>query len=378
MATLPSQTPQPSRSSGKWFLGWPRPNVATLRALTQLGWLGLCGGAAFAALSVYEALALGRPPLGERPPVFETYDLLRTAAALLLSLLAVALVYRQRDPGSALATLGMSKAGGAVAALLTATGFASILLLLHDPAAFASVAREDGPVEWLSAAALFAGSALFLATALKARKRDKAAGALALAFAAVLFLVAMEEISWMQRVLDFRTPEELAAVNLQGEFNLHNVHTDYSENIYYLGAFLLLVALPFLGEALPWLRSPGPFSDFIPGRWVAAVAAPTAMLNYGMWNVIPMQVSMMTSAAVLLAFSLAANKRGDRRESLYFAVVAAMVIVAQILLLATGHRMLEIYDASEYKELFIALGLACFALDANRRAAARTAPPPGT
>ena len=40
--------------------------------------------------------------------------------------------------------------------------------------------------------------------------------------AIVFFLVAGEEISWGQRVLDIQTPEALAALNYQQETNLHN------------------------------------------------------------------------------------------------------------------------------------------------------------
>lgn len=38
-----------------------------------------------------------------------------------------------------------------------------------------------------------------------------------------MFIGAGEEISWGQRIFDFATPENLAAVNVQNEFNFHNI-----------------------------------------------------------------------------------------------------------------------------------------------------------
>ena len=41
--------------------------------------------------------------------------------------------------------------------------------------------------------------------------------------AAALLFVAGEEISWGQRILGFATPDALAALNRQDEFNVHNI-----------------------------------------------------------------------------------------------------------------------------------------------------------
>jgi hypothetical protein len=43
------------------------------------------------------------------------------------------------------------------------------------------------------------------------------------AFAILLFVVAMEEISWGQRLIGFETPAALRAINGQGETTLHNI-----------------------------------------------------------------------------------------------------------------------------------------------------------
>jgi hypothetical protein len=183
----------------------------------------------------------------------------------------------------------------------------------------------------------------------------------------------MEEISWMQRVVGFRTPEELARVNWQGEFNFHNVQTDLSENLFYVGAAGLLILLPLLADALSRGALPRWVKDFVPGRWVAAASAPLSIFNYGMWNVIPMQMTFFLTLFALALWSRAAGERGDRAESRLFALLAIAVAAGQSAFLLRGHLMPDIWDASEFKELFIALGLACWAAGAAMRGAGREA-----
>ena len=98
------------------------------------------------------------------------------------------------------------------------------------------------------------------------------------------------------------------------------------------------------------------------------------MFNYGMWNVIPQQMTMMLTVFVMAFYALAAARRGRSGEALLFAAIADAVLLGQLLFLMRGHLSIEIYDASEYKELFIALGLACFAAAA---AFSRPASSPG-
>ncbi len=80
----------------------------------------------------------------------------------------------------------------------------------------------------------------------------------------LLFFFAFgEEISWGQRIFDFDTPEAIKRVNLQGEFNLHNMEIFHGStregekktgilglfsmhNLFYLVFFTYLVITPLL------------------------------------------------------------------------------------------------------------------------------------
>lgn len=79
---------------------------------------------------------------------------------------------------------------------------------------------EDGPTEWMSAAvAAWAGiRALGMARSV----RDRPTLPLRILGVIAIFL-ALEELSWGQRLLGWQTPHWLAAINSAGETNIHNL-----------------------------------------------------------------------------------------------------------------------------------------------------------
>ncbi|HEX8669785.1 MAG TPA: hypothetical protein VF727_15575 [Allosphingosinicella sp.] len=347
------------------------PALRLLRRLSTIAAAVIC---AFCALSYYESRHLGLFPLGEVAPVFDAYHLARSAAALSVSLLIAWTIYGARAADGALMRRDIPAAGSAaaLAVLALALGFTSILLL--EPRAFAAGAREDSAVEWASALLVLAGSGLFL-FAWRNAAGPRLATILPLAFAFVFFLVGMEEISWLQRVIGFETPAEIAQANMQREFNLHNVHTDLAENLYYVGGAGFLIVLPFLRDALPARALPAWLDAYVPGRWVAAASAPLSIFNYGMWNVIPMQVTMMLTVVIAAFYGRAALLRGSRAEAALFGAMAFAVTAGQAVFLARAQVLPNLWDPSEYKELFIAIGLAAYAADVALRSRRRGAAP---
>ncbi len=353
----------------------PRPPLlpAVGRWLASAPGLRLLAAAALAAAGLggfilYELLVLGWPVAREEPALFDAYHLARAGFAAVAAGLLVAAVLAARARGCA---LERSRLGGPAlfaAPLVTAGALAAAALLAADPSAFHALAREDSPLEWASALLLLVASGAFavrFARGLAARQR---APALALAglLAAIFFVLGMEEISWLQRVFGFGTPERLAELNWQAEFNFHNIQTDLSELVYYAGAGLFLGVLPLLrGAATPALAE-HPLAAFVPDRGVAAVAAPVAIFTYGQWNLLPVQIAGWLSLFALLAFARAARRRGDGKEGLLFVALALAVAAGQALVLAGGPEMADLPDASEYKELFIAFGFAWYAAAAGR------------
>ncbi len=145
-----------------------------------------------------------------------------------------------------------------IGVLLTAGAFA---LLLLPGATVDDLVKEDGAVEWTGAIGLFAGSALFLASFLIARRRGAQSSHLTrlgvwvlLLMAGGLFVAGGEEISWGQRLFGYGNPAELGSFNAQHELNLHNINIfqggtidgDRLFRIAYIGLFVLLPAATWI------------------------------------------------------------------------------------------------------------------------------------
>ena len=332
--------------------------------------VALAIGAALAAvvlafLAVYETAALGWPPSREIPPLYDSYHLARTGLVIAFCLCFLGVIAVLRSPKPEDPRTGIGSSAALAATSLVALGLGFVALLVADPDAFHFQAREDGALEWISALLLLLASTIFAARALRppAGRRNWVVSGAAALFAAIFFVMAMEEISWLQRVIGFGTPEALAEANWQGEFNLHNLQTNFSELALYTGAGLFLGVLPLLRDVAPARLLFHPLAAFAPTRAVAAVGAPVAMLTYGQWNLLPVQLACLLATFALLAFSRAAWRRGDRSEAWLFAALAAGVALGQALTLAYGGQMADVPDASEYKELFIAAGFAFYAVN---------------
>lgn len=86
-----------------------------------------------------------------------------------------------------------------------------------DEKLVATLGSEDNFFEWLTALCFLGASVIFW----KLFRMKKNLFFLALAF--VFFVGFGEEISWGQRLIGFKTPEKIEKINVQQEFNIHNL-----------------------------------------------------------------------------------------------------------------------------------------------------------
>lgn len=103
---------------------------------------------------------------------------------------------------------------------LLATNLLSIFIANHSNTNLNFIFMEDGPLESLSAVFYFCAALIF---AVGFKNKPAPLRFWCLFFAVLMFLVGGEEISWGQRIFGIETPESLSAVNLQDEFNIHNI-----------------------------------------------------------------------------------------------------------------------------------------------------------
>jgi hypothetical protein len=91
---------------------------------------------------------------------------------------------------------------------------------------------EDYLVEWLQFFCLFLAGIYFGLTVLKKVGVLRVFYILA---ALCSFFLAMEEISWGQRLFNIETPKALKAINAQNEINIHNLESLQRYRHWYLG-----------------------------------------------------------------------------------------------------------------------------------------------
>lgn len=75
-------------------------------------------------------------------------------------------------------------------------------------------------------------------------RKNRLQAAIAVFIALMFFVIAMEEISWGQRIFDVESSEFFLEHNMQNEINLHNRNTKLSEAVYYTGAFTIYCCYP--------------------------------------------------------------------------------------------------------------------------------------
>ncbi|MGE5309521.1 MAG: hypothetical protein ACM3JF_00395 [Sphaerimonospora mesophila] len=195
--------------------------------------------------------------------------------------------------------------------------------------------------------------------------------------ALITFWMAMEEISWGQRIFKWETTAYFAENNMQGETNLHNLNTQLFQNVLYFGGFLLLVAMPFFRDHLTKLLQKiaflKPLVFLLPGAWMTlAFAASMGFLDPYMseagWRWGPILFQTIATGVILAVFAWRAYKRSDVRLQ---DALRSLVAFAAVLVLSLVYRGLWDHDSgspTEYIELFIAFGITAWALELKARA----------
>ena len=180
---------------------------------------------------------------------------------------------------------------------------------------------EDGPAEWATVAA-FAWSALSawgLSRALRARGRR--AWPLT-TIAACALLLALEEISWGQRLFGWNTPQWLASLNGAGETNLHNLPV--LSWLITASAFVLTAALSVLRiPAPPLQRLAARIEDEglpLPGLTTLAVA------GAGLLCIAPLGMNEVGEFLCALAMWSTLQEYGERQLERFSRIESALAL----------------------------------------------------
>jgi hypothetical protein len=353
------------------------PRAEAFRFFAFVAGILVIMGAVFVGLSLYERSVLGEYRLGiGSAPYYTPYYLGRLLIALLLALIFVASVCRVSDPEAPFHIARLPAAKRKWAWVTLTAAIICLLIFGASPQLFYEIALEDKPLEWASAllplASSLAFSYAFFRILVSEHRDSRRTVSLAFSalFAVTLFVIGMEEISWMQRVFDIETPAAFAG-NQQQEMNLHNMHSILFGNAHKLAMIFGLIVLPFLVDTAPKNGLFDTIRDFLPGRFVLVVSAPFMAFNYNGWNMFLTPLAVALAVMIFVYYARAARHRRDHAEARLFRALALFTVIAQTLFLGFGSTFVRMWDTSEYGELFMAIGLALFSWEVTSRLVVR-------
>ncbi len=138
-------------------------------------------------------------------------------------------------------------------AVLSVLAYAFVLDRVDADLYYSSL-QEDGFLEWSTFWAFMAAAGLSVWAAVRQRRNSGRLPWFLLGVGIFCFLVAMEEISWGQRVLGYRPPSYFLEHNFQQELNLHNVFSTDLRKLTLKAAILGYGVLLPLAAVWSWLR----------------------------------------------------------------------------------------------------------------------------
>jgi len=106
--------------------------------------------------------------------------------------------------------------------VLLAFVIAALLITYNESLYYLSV-QEDEVLEWATFWGFVAAAGIYFSSAWRQFKLNRQLPWFVFGLSLFCFLVAMEEISWGQRLLGYRAPDFFLEQNFQQELNLHNV-----------------------------------------------------------------------------------------------------------------------------------------------------------
>lgn len=263
----------------------------------------------------------------------------------------------------------------AIAGLLILLAVFMLFLMISYPEKAEIFVAEDRSFEILQVVLLFISSIGFLFLSLESVVRKKTIQGVCMAvMAAVCFVIGMEEVSWMQRVLSVESGQMFLQNNAQGETNFHNMSTHLFQNVYYFAGFILLIFLPFLSLLRPDLtrnrsaKKINRFSevrDFLPAGWLFF---PFAIISGLVWPTAYKHPTIMFAlfATIIFCLVLSVVFIRDKKWFLLISVVISLALVA-------GSSYISLFDnqlheirsgaPTEYTETFISIGICMYMLD---------------
>ena len=183
------------------------------------------------------------------------------------------------------------------------------------------ITREDGPIEWMTVAALLTLAVVVVRHLWSLPKEALPAWVRAAFFALIglAFFAAGEEISWGQRIFGFSTGETMHNLNLQHETNLHNLIPGALFN----GIIVFSLGIGFVLIPTIWRRRSADPPAWLPSPEVSLLMLDTILINHYRFSSLPEQIGIVVIVALLVFATFDALRSGPATMTL--AAVAGWV-----------------------------------------------------
>ena len=247
--------------------------------------------------------------------------------------------------------------------LISSVGF--LITLYVEPLVFRDLSSDEKQVENLSAFFSFIASVIFVLIGFRLRKLEnsdltyKYYPLISWCFAGVFFLICMEEVSWMQGMLSFETPDFFMD-NHQNETNIHNYATHIFERAYYFSTFIFFILIPFFYERRSTLSRTPLIKHFLPSRYMIYIGAMALAYNFGTLISVNFLVSFFITLYILVYYTWI--KKVDDHLILSSLLIAVFV-TSQVAFVFLGHSVQRSSAFLEYKEFFIPLTFLFYAIE---------------
>lgn len=247
------------------------------------------------------------------------------------------------------------------------------ILAIIKPTTMDWIAQEDNIVEIVSAGALLTAALIaFIFSISVAKKYSSLILTISVVLIGILFFViGMEEISWMQRILNVESNEFFLANNAQFETNFHNFATHFSEAAYYTGAFIFLSLLPFFHKYIDKLFSKNNVAaqlrTLLPSSWLFVPFAAVSGLSYAAYAMVGTILTLFVCMWLIHYIAWPLNLDTNKSQHItYFSLLSLVsIVVAYITFMYLDYSALGVryWVASEYREMFIGAGLLVYICD---------------
>lgn len=245
----------------------------------------------------------------------------------------------------------------------------SVILMWVRPDIAATAGTEDYWLEVLQPTVLFLSSLTLLISAGFCIVRKSLVGATA-AFlgAALLFVLGMEEISWMQRILEVESSEYFLQHNMQQETNLHNLSSGLFNTLYLMAAFLLLVVAPYYDRLIKKVLTKAELTSihvFVPSRWLFIAFAPTVgLLNISHASSIWLLFTIALTGVLLAREAFENYKKSNTLAGVWYICMIVLIGFSYITTVFGPVAGIDpIHAPFEFRETFITLGILAYSTD---------------